>query len=256
MTEEAKEWDGPRLAHLLSTFSTGSAQFLMSGDARDLVSQEAPVTSFNLKNLPNRLKPVATSVCAEVVWGLAVTNPRPRVLVVDECWTVLATPSGAEALLTIVKRARKYQLGLCAITQDVQDFLAENSGAGLITGHAGRSLLQNSAYKLALQQDAAALPLVQQALGLNDDVAGFLAGSVRGQGVLVGERGDCYPLEVVSTPEERVVVMDQSWRGDGDAGAEELEETMDASEVAEASEEDLGNMLNRMVARERNDEDI
>ena len=71
---------------------------------------------------------------------------------------MLATPSGAEALITIVKRARKYQLGLMTITQDVQDFLAEQSGAGLIAGHAGRSLLQNSAMKLAFSQDPAALP--------------------------------------------------------------------------------------------------
>ena len=58
------------------------------------MSDEAPVTSFNLKNLPNSLKPVATVVCSEVVWGMAVSRPRPRLLVVDECWTVLATPSG------------------------------------------------------------------------------------------------------------------------------------------------------------------
>lgn len=275
-SEEAKKWGGPRLAHLLSTFATGSAQFLMSGDARDLIGYEAPVTAFNLKNLPNRLKPVATSVCSEVVWGLAVTNPRPRILVVDECWTVLSTPSGAEALLTIVKRARKYQLGLMAITQDVQDFLAEDSSAGLITGHAGKALLQNSALKLALQQDAAALPLVQTALGLNDDVAGFLAGSVRGQGVLVGERGDCYPLDIVSTAQERTVVLDQSWRRDGDVGEEDNETVLEAlgdgsggSEVVgarvrsgsgggvvEELGENLEGMLEEMVAREREGEDI
>lgn len=257
-SEEAQSWGGAKLAHLLSTFATGTAQYLMSGDARDLLGYEAPVTSFNLKNLPNRMKPVATSVCSEVVWGLAVTNPRPRILIVDECWTVLATPSGAEALLTIVKRARKYQLGLMAITQDVQDFLAENSSAGLITGHAGKSLLQNSALKLALQQDAAALPLVQGALGLNDDVAGFLAGSVRGQGVLVGERGDCYPLDIVSTAQERTVVMDQSWRRDGEIEGDDSEFGLEelGVGVGAADDADLGNMLERMVARERNDEDI
>ena len=69
----------------------------------------------------------------------------------DECWTVLATPSGAEALITIVKRARKYQLGLMTITQDA-GLLGGDQSAGLITGHAGRSLLQNSAMKLAFSR--------------------------------------------------------------------------------------------------------
>ena len=120
----------------------------MQDSGLNLLENEAPVTTFNLKNLPAPLKPVATSICSEVVWSLAVSSPRSRRLVVDECWTVLQTPSGAEALINIVKRARKYRLGLLTITQDVQDFLGEHSGA--VTGHAGRSLLQNNAMKLAL----------------------------------------------------------------------------------------------------------
>ena len=234
-SEEARDAGGERLAHLLSPFATGSARFLMRGDARDLLNNEAPVTSFNLKNLSGSLKPVATSVCSEVVWGLAVMAPRPRLLVVDECWTVLATPSGAEALITIVKRARKYQLGLMTITQDVQDFLAENQSAGLITGHAGRSLLQNSAMKLAFSQDPAALGQVVEALGLSDDVSQFLAGALRGQGVLVGEQGNFFPIEIVSTQLERELVLDDSWRLDGETPPVEavLEEGEMEMEMAE-----------------------
>ena len=234
-SEDANPMGGPMLAHLLAPFAVGSARFLMRGDSRNLLENEAPVTSFNLKNLAGPLKPVATSVCSEVVWGLAVTHPRPRILVVDECWTVLATPSGAEALITIVKRARKYQLGLMTITQDVQDFLAENSSGGVITGHAGRSLLQNSAMKLAFSQDPAALPQVVEALGLSDDVGQFLAGSLRGQGVLVNESGTCFPIEIVSTAKERELVMDTGWLTDGEAlpvvELDEAERQMEFSEM-------------------------
>ena len=215
-SEEAQEFDGKTLAHLLSRFATGSSRFLMRGDARDLMDYEAPVTSFNMKHLSGALKPVAISVCAEVVWGLAVQRPRPRLLVVDECWTVLATPSGAESLITIVKRARKYQLGLMAITQDVQDFLSENNQGDAITSHAGRSLLQNSATKLAFSQDPGSLPQVVEALGLDDETGAYLAGSLRGQGILIGENGSPYPIEIVSTVLERELVTDDSWRQDGE----------------------------------------
>ena len=214
-SEEASTFGGPELAQLISPFATGSARFLMEDSPNDLLENEAPVTSFNLKNLSASLKPVATSICSEVVWSLAVSAPRPRRLVVDECWTVLATPSGADALINIVKRARKYQLGLLTITQDVQDFLSEHVGAGAITGHAGRSLLQNSAMKLALSQDPAALPQVVEALGLNQDEGDFLSGSLRGQGLLINEFGTSFPIEIVSTPLERDLVEDQSWRQDG-----------------------------------------
>ena len=241
----AEDIGGRDLARLLARFATGSAQFLMRGDARNLLEDEKPVTSFNLKNLAGPLKPVATAICAEVVWGLAVTAPRPRRLVVDECWTVLATPSGAESLITIVKRARKYQLGLLTITQDVQDFLSETEGLGAIVGHAGRSLLQNSATKLALSQDPAALGLVAEALGLSDEVEQFLAGVLRGQGVMVGERGDVYPVEIVSTALEREVVMDESWRQDGESSLEEV----DMDQMARQLE--LAEFLEANVKRER-----
>ena len=214
-SEDAREWGGVELAHLLSPFATGSARYLMQESSENLLVNEAPVTSFNLKNLSGALKPVATSICAEVVWGMAVSEPRPRRLVVDECWTVLATPSGAEALINIVKRARKYQLGLLTITQDVQDFLSDNQSVGGITGHAGRSLLQNSAMKLALSQDPAALPDVVSALGLNSDEGDFLAGCLRGQGLLVNESGSSFPVEIVSTGLEAALVTDDAWRQDG-----------------------------------------
>ena len=240
LSGEAEEFGGSHLAHLLSTFATGSARFLMRGDARDLMVNEAPVTSFNMKNLTGGLKPVAISVCAEVVWGLAVTNPRPRLMIVDECWTVLGTPSGAESLINMVKRARKYQLGLMTITQDVQDFLAENSEGGVITGHAGRSLLQNSASKLALSQDPGALPQVVEALGLGDDVGAFLASALRGQGVLINEAGSVFPMEIVSTALERDVVLDDSWRQDG--GGDLQEDGVDPVDLA-VNDLGLGSLL-------------
>lgn len=213
---DARGMGGDVLTHLLAKFATGSARFLFQGEGRNLVDNEAPVTSFNLKHLAGPLKPVATSICSEVVWGLAVTRPRPRLLVVDEVWTVLATRAGAESLITIVKRARKHRLGMVCITQDVQDFLSEDRSGGAITGHAGRSLLQNSALKLAFQQDPAALYLVADALQLQPWVVDYLRRCGRGQGVLVGSSGDAYPFLVVATDRERDLVEDQSWRQHGE----------------------------------------
>ena len=236
-SSDAREKDGPELARLLSPFATGSSRFLMQDSDRDLLGSEAPVTTFNLRNLSGSMKPVATSVCTEVVWSLAVTKPRPRLLVVDECWTVLATPSGAEALITVVKRARKYKLGLMTITQDVQDFLGEHTGQGAILGHAGRSLLQNSATKLAFSQDPAALPQVVEALALSEDVGHFLSGALRGQGVLVGESGSVFPVEVVATKMEQDLVTDEAWRTHGERlPAPEIDEGERIAEIADTLE--------------------
>ena len=95
-------------------------------------------------------------VCTETVWAAAAQDPRPRLLVVDEVWSIMQHPEGAAFMVSMAKRARKHRLGLQFITQDVQDLLSEDSSRA-ITGHSGRALLQNAAFKLLLQQDAAAV---------------------------------------------------------------------------------------------------
>ena len=206
---------GAQMADLVERFAIGTVQYLMGGTGAGLFDDEMPVTTFNLRNLATGLKPVATSVCSEVVWGLAISQPRNRILIVDECWTALATPGGAEALLTIAKRARKYKLGLLTITQDVPDFLGEDSSGGAIMGHAGLSLLQNSGSKMALSQDPAALPLVTSSMQLDEGCSMYLKGCMTGQGLLVTDFGN-FPVEVVSTPMERALLNDESWRQDGE----------------------------------------
>ncbi len=246
--EEQLGTAGSEMARLLARFSVGSLRYLMSSDGVDLSSDEKPVTCFNLKNLSSQLKPVATSVCAEVVWGLAVAHKRPRLLIVDECWTVLATPSGAAALITIVKRARKYGLGLMTITQDVQDFLGEHAEGGAVLGHAGKSLLQNSATKLALSQDPAALPAVIEALALGDDAASFLRSALRGQGLFITNSG-VFPLEIISTAAERELLLDDTWKNVGEELPAEMvmlgDEPFEAVDVT-------GSLLSR-VQREHRD---
>lgn len=206
---------GEELAGLLERFVTGSVQYLMAGSGHGMFEREAPVTTFNLRHLNDDLKPVATLVCSEAVWGLAVSQPRNRVLIVDECWTVLKTLTGAAALLEIVRRARKYHLAMTCITQDIQDFLGEDSGAGAVMGHAGITLLNNSDTKFVLSQSLTTLPLVGNALGLDDTSVQYLKGVARGQGLLVSERGN-FPVEVLSTPEERLLINDDGWRYQGD----------------------------------------
>ena len=65
-------------------------------------------------------------------------TPKPRLLVVDEVWSIMQHPEGAAFMVSMAKRARKHRLGLQFITQDVQDLLSEDSSR-TITGHSGQS---------------------------------------------------------------------------------------------------------------------
>jgi type IV secretory pathway VirB4 component len=88
-------------------------------------------------------------VAEETVWAAAAQDSRPRLLVVDEVWSIMQHPEGAAFMVSMAKRARKHRLGLQFITQDVQDLPSEDSSR-TITSHSGLALLQNAAFKLLL----------------------------------------------------------------------------------------------------------
>ncbi len=199
--------ESPDIAHLLRPFATGSLRNLLSDEGDDLLGSEALVTVFDLRLLKPELRPAAAMVCTETVWAAAAQNPKPRLLVVDEVWSIMQHPEGAAFMVSMAKRARKHRLGLQFITQDVQDLLSEDSSR-TITGHSGRALLQNAAFKLLLQQDAAAISTVGDAFDLPEDLQRWLLSCPRGDGLLLA-RGQRFPVRIEATPEETAVI---EWR--------------------------------------------
>ncbi len=189
---------------LLRPFATGSLRHLLSDEGDDLLLQEALVTVFDLRLLEPELRPAAAMVCTETVWAVAARDPLPRLLVVDEVWSIMQHPEGAAFMVSMAKRARKHRLGLQFITQDVQDLLSEDSSR-TITGHSGRALLQNAAFKLLLLQDAAAISTVGDAFDLPPELQRWLLSCPRGDGLLLA-RGNRFPIRIEATPEEQALI--------------------------------------------------
>ena len=204
---QESEAGDPALARLLRPFATGSLRHLLSDEGDDLLGSEALVTVFDLRLLEPELRPAAAMVCTETVWAAAAQDPKPRLLVVDEVWSIMQHPEGAAFMVSMAKRARKHRLGLQFITQDVQDLLSEDTSR-TITGHSGRALLQNAAFKLLLQQDAAAISTVGDAFDLPEDLQRWLLSCPRGDGLLLA-RGNRFPVRIEATPEETAVI---EWR--------------------------------------------
>ena len=198
------EREAQDLSRLLRPFATGSLRNLLSDEGDDLLGNEALVTVFDLRLLEPELRPAAAMVCTETVWAAAAQDPKPRLLVVDEVWSIMQHPEGAAFMVSMAKRARKHRLGLQFITQDVQDLLSEDSSR-TITGHSGRALLQNAAFKLLLQQDAAAISTVGDAFDLPEDLQRWLLSCPRGDGLLLS-KGHRFPVRIEATPEETAVI--------------------------------------------------
>jgi hypothetical protein len=121
---------------------------------------------------------------------------RPRLLVVDEAWSLLRYPQGGAFISGMARRARKYYLGLVTITQDAADFLRSDHG---------RAVLVNAAMKLLMKQDATTVDPIAEAFRLTDDERQYLLGANKGEGLLFA-RGSRVRLQGKASPIEHRLV--------------------------------------------------
>ena len=201
------EGEANDLSRLLRPFATGSLRHLLSDEGDDLLGNEALVTVFDLRLLSRSFGSPPRWSAPRRCGPPPPRTPKPRLLVVDEVWSIMQHPEGAAFMVSMAKRARKHRLGLQFITQDVQDLLSEDTSRA-ITGHSGRALLQNAAFKLLLQQDAAAISAVGDAFDLPEDLQRWLLSCPRGDGLLLA-KGHRFPVRIKATPEETEVI---EWR--------------------------------------------
>ena len=178
------------LAARLRRYVSGSLGRLFSeATTADL---DRPFVVFDLSALDEELRPVATYLIADHLWARAARDARPRMLLVDEAWSLMRHPEGARFLAQLARRARKRWLGLTAVTQDVEDFLASPGG---------HTVLANSSTQLLMRQDSSTIALVQETFGLSSAERSFLLSCGRGEGLLLA-RGTHVALRVVASPLE------------------------------------------------------
>ena len=80
----------------------------------------------------------------------------------------------ASFLFSLAKRARKYQLGLTTITQDVEDFVGSKMG---------RAIVSNSSIQLLLKQSTNAVDVLSQVFKLTEEEQKRLSNFPVGQGL-------------------------------------------------------------------------
>ncbi|MCB9492521.1 MAG: ATP-binding protein [Dehalococcoidia bacterium] len=153
------------------------------------VSLDRPLVVFALRDLEEELRPVAMHLVADYVWREVTRTPRPRVLLVDEAWTLMRHADGARFLASIARRARKRWLGLTTVTQDARDFLQSPEG---------HTILANSASQFLLRQDSSTIAVVAETFNLSRGERDFLLSARRGEALLL-TGGNHVALRVVAS---------------------------------------------------------
>jgi hypothetical protein len=156
------------------------------------VELDRPMVVFNIQELEDELRPLAIHLIAGWVWTRVRRDRRPRLLVIDEAWSLLRYPEGGAFVAAMARRARKYYLGLVTITQQVADLADEGYG---------ETILSNAAQVLLLKQKADTIDAATARFRLTADERQQLLGADKGEGLLL-VRGNRIPLQVVASSAE------------------------------------------------------
>ena len=151
---------------------------------------------FSVRDLDEILRPVAMYVLLNYIWNVTRSSNRRRVLVIDEAWKVMEHEDSSKFLFGLVKRARKYNLGITMITQDVEDFMTSQHGKAIVT---------NSSIQLLLKQSPASIDVLQDIFKLTEQEKYILLNSAVGQGLFFAGTEHVGIQVLASYFEERVI---------------------------------------------------
>ena len=112
---------------------------------------------FNIRDLEDELRPVAMYIVLNFIWNKTKSDKRRRILIVDEAWQLMKYEDSANFMFSLAKRARKYNLGITTISQDVEDFMGSRMG---------RAIVANASMQILLKQSSSAVDLLGEVFKL------------------------------------------------------------------------------------------
>jgi type IV secretory pathway VirB4 component len=130
------------IAARLEKYITGSFRGIF--DQPSNFDINSAFTVFSVKELEDELRPVAMYVILDFIWTRVKKSLKKRILVIDEAWYFMRHPDSAAFIYAMVKRARKYYLGVTTITQDVEDFLHNDYGKAIVSNASIQFLMKQS----------------------------------------------------------------------------------------------------------------
>jgi type IV secretory pathway VirB4 component len=182
------------LSARLEKFITGSFRGIF--DQASNIDIRNPMTVFSVRDIEDELRPIAMYVILDFIWTRIKKNFKRRLLVIDEAWYFMKHPDSAAFIYSMVKRARKYYLGITTITQDVEDFLHTDFGKAIVT---------NSSIQLLMKQSTASIPVLAETFYLSEGERQLLVASDVGEGIFFAGSNHVALRVVASEVEHRLI---------------------------------------------------
>jgi type IV secretory pathway VirB4 component len=185
---------GPQLAQRLRKYTTGTFAGIFSQQSN--IDINNPLVVFNIRDLEDELRPVAMYIVLNYIWNKTKSDQKRRILVVDEAWQLMRYEDSATFLFSLAKRARKYNLGITTITQDVEDFMGSRMG---------RAIVANASMQILLKQSSSAVDVLSDVFKLTSEEKKRLSQFPVGQGLFFAGQNHVH-IQVAASPTETSLI--------------------------------------------------
>lgn len=207
---------GANLALRLRKYTQGTFSGLFNSPTNVLMENQ--LVSFTVRDLEDELRPIAIYMVVNYIWNVVRSERKKRILVIDEAWWLMQHEDSAKFIFALVKRCRKYYLGVTTITQDVNDFLTSPYGQAIVT---------NSSIQLLLKQSTAGIERVQKTFALTEGEKYLLLECGLGEGIFFAGAKHAAIKVVASYAEEQIVTTDPRQLMEIEQAKKEFEASLD-----------------------------
>ena len=218
---------GPQLAQRLRKYTSGTFAGIFSQQSN--IDINNPMVVFNIRDLEDELRPVAMYIVLNYIWNKTKSDKKRRILIVDEAWQLMKYEDSANFIFSVAKRARKYNLGITTISQDVEDFMGSRMG---------RAIVANASMQFLLKQSPSAVDMLADVFKLTSEEKKRLSQFPVGQGLFFAGQNHVHLQVIASSTETSLITTNpQETQQPNNAAAGNLasgyntptEETLDLS---------------------------
>ncbi len=185
---------GPQLAQRLRKYTSGTFAGIFSQQSN--IDINNPMVVFNIRDLEDELRPVAMFIVLNFIWNKTKSDKKRRILIVDEAWQLMKYEDSANFMFSLAKRARKYNLGISTITQDVEDFMGSRMG---------RAIVANSSMQILLKQSTSAVDVLADVFKLTSEERKRLSQFPVGQGLFFAGQNHVHIQVTASATENNLI---------------------------------------------------
>lgn len=183
-----------KLRERLEKYISGSLAGVFNSQTN--IDLENRLVIFDIKDLPESIRQIMMLIISNFVQNQVKAKPEKRLLIIDEGWMLLEHEESARFVAGLVRRARKYYLGVSIISQQANDFLRSDYG---------RAIASQSALRILMRQDTTTIKNVVSEFNLSEYEQQFLLTCERGDALLIADQNHV-AVQVVASDKEHPLI--------------------------------------------------